>query len=55
MGYDFRAVELKWQKRWEEEKRYEAKPDERKKFFITVAWHYPSGPMHVGHASVSTT
>jgi len=54
MGYDFRAVELKWQNRWEEERVYEAKPDERKKFFITVAWPYPSGPMHVGHARTYT-
>jgi leucyl-tRNA synthetase len=54
MGYDFRAVELKWQERWEREKRHEAEPDERKKFFITVAWPYPSGPMHVGHARTYT-
>jgi len=54
MGYDFRAIELKWQRRWEEEKRYEAEPDEREKFFITVAWPYPSGPMHVGHARTYT-
>ncbi len=54
MSYDFRAVELKWQRIWKEKKRYEAKPDERKKFFITVAWPYPSGPMHVGHARTYT-
>lgn len=54
MGYDFRAVELKWQKRWGEKGIYKAKPDDRKKFFITVAWPYPSGPMHVGHARTYT-
>ncbi len=54
MGYDFRAVELKWQRKWEEERTYEAEIDERKKFFITVAWPYPSGPMHVGHARTYT-
>ncbi|NYT05765.1 MAG: class I tRNA ligase family protein, partial [Methanomicrobiales archaeon] len=28
---------------------FEADPDEREKFYLTVAYPYPSGAMHVGH------
>ena len=51
MGYDFKIVEKKWQDRWERERIFKGEVNpEREKFYITVAWPYPSGPMHVGHA-----
>jgi len=51
---DFKKIEEKWQKRWEEERLFESDPDNRKKFFITVAYPYPSGTMHVGHVRTYT-
>lgn len=47
---DFKKIEKKWQKKWEEAKAFEAEPDsKRKKFFITVPYPYVSGPLHIGH------
>jgi len=54
MAYDFRRVEKKWRKRWDAEKAFESSPDDRPKFYITVAYPYPSGGMHVGHARTYT-
>ncbi len=42
--------EDRWQERWEEEKIFEPEPSDSDKFFITVAYPYPSGGMHIGHA-----
>ncbi|MFB6190079.1 MAG: leucine--tRNA ligase [Candidatus Nanohaloarchaea archaeon] len=44
------ALEDKWQEKWSEKGIFEPEPDDRDKFFITVAYPYPSGGMHVGHA-----
>ncbi len=46
---DFRKIEEKWRKKWDESKIFEANPDKRKKFFITVPYPYVSGPYHIGH------
>ncbi len=52
---DFREIENKWQKKWEEEKIFESDPDsDKESFYITVAWPYPSGGMHVGHVRTYT-
>ena len=51
---NFKKIEEKWQKRWEEAKIFEAEPSEKKKFYITVAYPYPSGGMHVGHLRTYT-
>ncbi|AIF68832.1 leucyl-tRNA synthetase [Palaeococcus pacificus DY20341] len=51
---DWKAVEEKWQKKWSEEKVFEPQIDERPKFFITVAFPYLSGHLHVGHARTYT-
>ncbi len=54
---NFKAIEEKWQKRWMEARVFEpdrkAKPKE-KKFYITVAFPYLSGHLHVGHARTYT-
>lgn len=50
-----RSVENKWQKRWDEKDIFLAKVDQSKpKFFITVAYPYASGALHVGHARTYT-
>ena len=51
MKYDFKAIETKWQKKWEEAKVFEAVDNsEKPKFFSMVEFPYPSGAgMHVGH------
>ncbi|MCI8386915.1 MAG: leucine--tRNA ligase [Clostridiales bacterium] len=51
MKYDFKAIEKKWQDKWEEEGVFTAKEDHTKpKFYGLVEFPYPSGAgMHVGH------
>lgn len=47
-------IEKKWQKKWEDEKLFQANPNDKKKLFITVAFPYPSGAMHIGHGRTYT-
>ncbi|MBQ7938923.1 MAG: leucine--tRNA ligase [Clostridia bacterium] len=51
MKYDFKAIEQKWQDRWENEGVFHASEDHSKpKFYGLVEFPYPSGSgMHVGH------
>ena len=50
----WREIETKWQEEWRKVKLFEAEPDERAKFYVTVAYPYVSGPMHVGHGRTYT-
>ena len=51
MKYDYKAVEAKWQKVWEDEKTFHVEIDHAKpKFYALVEFPYPSGAgLHVGH------
>ena len=50
MAYDFKAIEGKWRKSWDEKGAFNSEQSDKPKFYITVAYPYPSGGMHVGHA-----
>ena len=54
--YNYKKVEQKWQKHWEENNTYITKIDKNKeKFYMLVEFPYPSGAgLHVGHARVYT-
>lgn len=47
-------IESKWQKKWAESELFESNPDNREKIFLTVAYPYPSGAMHIGHGRTYT-
>ena len=51
MKYDFKAIEPKWQKYWDEHDSFKAVTGSPKpKFYALVEFPYPSGAgMHVGH------
>ena len=50
-NYNFKEIEKKWQKKWEEENCFHAvNGSEKPKFFAMIEFPYPSGAgLHVGH------
>jgi leucyl-tRNA synthetase len=51
---DWAALEEKWRERWAKERIFESDPNEKKKFFVTVAYPYPNSPQHIGHGRTYT-
>ena len=47
-------IEKKWQRQWNNKHLFQSNPDAREKLFLTVAFPYPSGAMHIGHGRTYT-
>ncbi|HOA67970.1 MAG TPA: leucine--tRNA ligase [Methanosarcina thermophila] len=52
--YKPHEIEKKWQEKWDESQIFQAEPDEREKFFITIPYPYLNGNLHAGHTRTFT-
>ena len=46
---DYKGIEQKWQKAWDNAKVYEIEPNERPALLVTAAFPYVNSPQHMGH------
>ncbi|MFP3279401.1 MAG: class I tRNA ligase family protein, partial [Candidatus Micrarchaeota archaeon] len=46
---NFEEIESKWNKAWEDAKIFEAEPNDKEPYMVTVAFPYVNSPLHIGH------
>jgi leucyl-tRNA synthetase len=52
---EWKNIEEKWQKRWDDAEAFNTEPDPTKpKYYLTVAYPYPNSPQHIGHGRTYT-
>jgi leucyl-tRNA synthetase len=52
--YKPQNIENKWQKIWNDSRVFQAEPNRREKFFITIPYPYLNGNLHAGHTRTFT-
>ena len=49
MVIEYKEIQEKWQKAWNDAKIFESEPDSRKPLMVFAAWPYVNTPQHLGH------
>ncbi|MDE1855309.1 MAG: leucine--tRNA ligase [Candidatus Micrarchaeota archaeon] len=46
---DYKEIEAKWQKAWDDAKIFEGEVSDKPAYMVTAAWPYVNTPLHIGH------